>query len=122
VPDGDAIKAYRVVCKNIIAVIDKVMVVLQNSFDSQKDAPGLHSEACASSSLDGVQAVYIKVEEFSDVEDREDPLPMTVVGIKAEHEVSFMTLCPLLGICYSHPELPVLFLIYICHTNLQSGE
>jgi hypothetical protein len=34
---------------------------------------------------------------------------MTVVGIKAEHEVSFMSLCPLLGISESHPELTVLF-------------
>jgi hypothetical protein len=92
-------KAYRVLCNNIIAMNDRVMVVLQDSLDSQKDVPGLQSEACGSSSLSGVQAVYIKVEEFSDVEDRVDPLPETVVGIKAEHEVSCMfPLCPLLSI------------------------
>jgi hypothetical protein len=76
---------------------DNGMVVLQNSMDSQKDEPGLHNEACPSSSHDGEQGVNIKVEEFSDVDDGEDRLPLTVVGIKAEHEVSCMSLCPLLG-------------------------
>jgi hypothetical protein len=60
----------------------------------QKDVPGSHSVACASS-LDGVHAVNIKVEEFSDIEDRKDSVPMTAVGVKAEHEVSCMSLCPL---------------------------
>ncbi|PNF36702.1 hypothetical protein B7P43_G13310, partial [Cryptotermes secundus] len=56
----------------------------EDSLDSQEDEPASHSEACASSSLDGVQAVYIKVEEFSDIEDSKDSEPMAVVGIKAE--------------------------------------
>jgi hypothetical protein len=65
--------------------------------DSQKHVPGSHSEACSSSYPNGVQAVNIKVEEFSDIEvEEEDPAPMTAVGIKAEHEVSCMSpLCPL---------------------------
>jgi hypothetical protein len=73
--------------------------------DSQKDEPGSHSEACPSLSEDGDHSVNIKVEEFSDVEDRKDPVPVTVVGIKVEHEVSCMSLCPLLGISLSYPEL-----------------
>jgi hypothetical protein len=68
---------------------------------------------CASSSHDGDQAVNIKVEEVSDVEDEEDPVPMTFVEIKVEHEVSLMSLWPLLGISHSHPELPVLILISV---------
>ncbi|XP_033606779.1 uncharacterized protein LOC111862997 isoform X4 [Cryptotermes secundus] len=52
----------------------------------EEDVPASHSEACSSSSLSGVQAVNIKVEEYSDMEGGEDPVPMTVVGIKAEHE------------------------------------
>lgn len=64
--------------------------------NSQKDEPRSHSETHPSSSHDGDQAVKIKVEEFSDIEDREDPMPMTVVGMRAEHEVSCMALlCPL---------------------------
>jgi hypothetical protein len=40
----------------------------------------------------------IKVEEVSDVEvEEEHPVPMTFVGIKAEHEVSCMSVCPLLA-------------------------
>jgi hypothetical protein len=118
-----AMKAYPVLCNNIITMTDKGMVVLQNRLDSQKDVPGLHSEACASSSHSD-QVVNIKVEEVSDVEDGEDPVPMTFVEIKAEHEVSCMSsLCPLLGIYQSHSELPLLLLICICNTKLlQFGE
>jgi hypothetical protein len=53
------------------------------------------------------------------VEDREDPVPVTVVGIKAD-EVSHMSLCPLLDISQSYPEVPVLFLISIYRTNYSS--
>jgi hypothetical protein len=117
-------KVYPVVCNNIIAMSDKGMVVLQNRLYSQKDVPGSHIETCGSSSPNGVQAVNIKVETFSEIEDRKDSVPVTAVGIKAEHEVSCMSpLCPLLGISESHPEFPVLFLIGICYTKLlQSGE
>jgi hypothetical protein len=102
---------------------DKGMVVLQNCLDSQRDVPGSHSEICASSSHDGDQAVNIKVEEFSEMEDWEDPVPMTVVEVKIEPEVSCMSVCPLLGISHSHPEFPVLFLLCFCHKKLlQSGE
>jgi hypothetical protein len=114
-----AMNAYPVLCNNIIAMTGKGMMVLQNCLNSQKDVPGSHSVALASSSLDGVHAVNIKVEEFSDIEDEEDPVPMTAVGIKAEHEVSCMSLCLLLGIYCLHPEF-VLFLICICHKNFSS--
>jgi hypothetical protein len=89
-----AVKAYLVLCNNIIAKIVNSVMLLQDSVDSQKDVPGLHSETCSSLSLSGVHAVNIKVEECSDDEDREDPVPVTVVEIKAEHEVSCMSLCP----------------------------
>ncbi|XP_023707101.1 zinc finger protein 28 isoform X3 [Cryptotermes secundus] len=79
-------KVYPVLCVDITANTDKGMVVLPNCLDSQEDVPGSHSEACSSLSLSGVQAVNIKVEEFSDMEGGEDPVPMTVVGLKAEHE------------------------------------
>jgi hypothetical protein len=102
-------KVYPVLYNSIVAMTNTSMMVLQNCLDSQKDVPGSYSETYASSSHYGVQAVNIKVEEFSDAEDGEYPVPMTVVGIKAEHEVSCMSpLCPLLGMCQSHPELPVL--------------
>jgi hypothetical protein len=54
----------------------------------------VHSEACLSSSHGGDQAINIKDEEISDMEDGEYPVPMTIVGIKAEHEVS--------GISHTH--------------------
>jgi hypothetical protein len=94
-------------------VIDKVMMIFQDSLDSQKDVPGSHSEACVSPSHLGNQAVSIKVEEFSHVQDEEDPVPMAVVEIKVEPEVSCVPVCQLLGIFHSHPELPVPFFLCI---------
>jgi hypothetical protein len=89
--------------------------------NSQKDEPGSHNEACASSSHDGDQANNIKVEETSDIEDREDPVPVTVTGIRAEHEVSSMSVstvkhisvtsriaCSLSELHLSHKTPPVL--------------
>jgi hypothetical protein len=89
-------KAYLVLYNNVIAMTDNSMVILQNCLYSQKDVPGSHVEALASSSHDGVQGVNIKVEESSDigVVEEEDPVPMRAVGIKVEHEVSSMSLCP----------------------------
>jgi hypothetical protein len=99
------------------------MMVLQDSLDSQKDVSGSHSETCAPSSHDGVQAVNIKVEEASDVEDEEDPVPMKFMEVKLEDEVSCMSVCALLGLSDLCPELPVLFHICIFHTELlQSGD
>jgi hypothetical protein len=115
--NGNGMKPYRVLCNNITATTDNGMMVLQKCLDIQKDLPVLHSEGCASSSHSGAQAVNIKVEEFSDIEDRKAPVQMTVVGIKVEHEVSCMSLSPFLGISQSHPELPVLSLICICFTK-----
>jgi hypothetical protein len=77
---------------------DKCMVVLQNCMDLEKHVPGPCSETYPTSSCDAYQAMNIKVEEVSDVEvEEEHPVPMSFIGIKAEHEVSCMSVCPLLG-------------------------
>jgi hypothetical protein len=72
-------------------ITDQVMVVLQDCLESQKyiHTSCSHRVACASSSYDADQAVNLKVEEFSDVEVRK--VPVTVEELKAEHEVSCMT-------------------------------
>jgi hypothetical protein len=88
-----AMTAYPVLCNNVTTMTDKGMVVLQYSMDSQKDEPGSHSEACLSSPH-GDHTINIKDEDISDMEDGEDPVSVTVVGIKAEHEVS--------GISHTH--------------------
>jgi hypothetical protein len=70
---------------------DKSMIVLENSVYPQQDVhiPCSHNEACASSSPSGDQTVNIKVEELSHVQDGE--VPATLEIIKAEHEVSCMS-------------------------------
>jgi hypothetical protein len=87
------------------------VLFLENCFYSQKDVPGSHGGSCASSSHGVNQAVNVKVEEFSDVEDGEDPVPMSFMEIKFEREVSYMSVCLLLGTSQSHPELHIPVLI-----------
>jgi hypothetical protein len=67
---------------------DKGMLVLQDSAHSQEDVPGSYAETCPACSNDAFRTISIKFEEVSDVEEEEDPVPISFPGIKAEHEVS----------------------------------
>jgi hypothetical protein len=60
-------------------------VFLQNRMDLQKDMQGSCSETN--------EIISIKVEDVSDTEEEEDPVPLKVSGIKTEHVVSFMSVC-----------------------------
>jgi hypothetical protein len=101
-----AMKVYLVSCNETATVmIDKGTTVLQNCLDFLKVEPGSCSESCPTSSHDGNQISDIKVEE--------DPVSVTFPGIKPEHEVSCMSVCPLLGTFHRYPELCIVFLISI---------
>jgi hypothetical protein len=73
-----------------------------------KVEPGSVSETCPMSSHDGNRIINIKVEE--------DPVSIEFPGIKAEHEVSCMSLCPLLHPFQRHPESYIFFLISVCQS------
>jgi hypothetical protein len=64
--------------------------VLQNSAVTGK-VQGLHSEVCTTSSHDAYSTIRVKDEVFSDAEE-EYPVPLTFVGIKAESEVSCVSI------------------------------
>jgi hypothetical protein len=87
-------------------MIDRGTMVLQNCMDFLKVEPGSVSETCPTSSHDGDQIIDVKVEE--------DPIPINFPGIKAEHEVSCMSVCPLLGTFHRYPELCTFFLLSVC--------
>jgi hypothetical protein len=70
-------------------MVDEGMMILQNSMDFLKVEPGSSSEICPTSHA-GDQVNDIKV-EASDTEEVEDPLLVTLPGIKAESEVSCMS-------------------------------
>jgi hypothetical protein len=100
---------------------DDSVVVLQNCSDLEKDVSGSHSEACPSSSHSTDQAFNIKVEEVSDVEDGEDPVPVSFIGTNAERKVSCASSCSLLGLwSHSRPELFTLFLNCFCYKKTSS--
>jgi hypothetical protein len=57
--------------------------------DARKDLPGLSSEICLLSSRDAKQLMSVKVEEVSNEQEEEVPVPITWQTMKVEHEVSF---------------------------------
>jgi hypothetical protein len=69
---------------------DKGMLVLQDCMDLERCVPGPHSETYPTSSHDADQAMNIEVEDVSDIqrEEEEDPVPISYEAIKAEREVS----------------------------------
>jgi hypothetical protein len=67
------------------------MVVLQNYTNSEKILEGSYGETDPPC-YDADQAMNIKDEDVSDVEEEEDPMPITVQEIKTEPEVSCMSL------------------------------
>jgi hypothetical protein len=85
------------------------MVVLQNCFDLLKVVPGSYSETSLTSSHDGNQVINIKVEDFADTQEEEDPLLIKLPVMKSEHEVSYMSVCTLLGTFCT--KLSIIFLI-----------
>jgi hypothetical protein len=82
----------------ISAIIDEGMVVLQNYMKLEEVTPGPCGETYQMSH-DANQAINIKAEAASDIEEEEEPVPITFPEIKAEPEVSCMCLseCSLLG-------------------------
>jgi hypothetical protein len=79
-------------------MINEAMIVLQNCMDFPKVEPHLSSEilVCPPYSDDGKEISDIKVEEVSDKEAVKDPLLIPFTEIKAEHEVGYISACPLL--------------------------
>jgi hypothetical protein len=66
--------------------------------DLEKHVPAPCSETYPASSRDANLDMNIKVEAVSDVEvEEKHVVPVTLIGVKAEHEVSCMSVCPLFG-------------------------
>jgi hypothetical protein len=90
------------------AVIDREVIVLQNCTNLVEVVPGPYSETRTTSDSAN-QAMNIKGEEVSDVE--EDPEPVTCLKIKAEPEVRYMSVCvSLIGRYHICAEMPIFFL------------
>jgi hypothetical protein len=73
------------------------MVVLQNCADLEKDVRVPCTETCPVSSHDVDHFLSIKVEDALDIKEEKVPVPLTCQAIKAECEVSCMSVCPLLS-------------------------
>jgi hypothetical protein len=72
-------------------MIDKDVMVLQNHTNTAMELQDPCGEM-NQTSCDASQAMNIKVEEVSDAEEEEGPVPITFPGIKAEPEVRCMPL------------------------------
>jgi hypothetical protein len=65
-------------------------MALQNCMDLKKDIPGVCSETCPASSQEGSGGIGIKTEVVSDMEEEDDPVPVSILGMKADCEVSWI--------------------------------
>jgi hypothetical protein len=72
-------------------MIDKDMMVLQHYSNSENIVVGPCGETY-SACYDGNQAMDVKAEQGSDAEEEADPVPITFPEVKAEPEVSCMSL------------------------------
>jgi hypothetical protein len=87
-------KVYTFSCNaDSIGMIHISMVVLQKCTDILKDEPGLCSETCLTAH-DGNQAIDVKFQKGSDIEEEDDPVAITFPALKAEQEVSCVSMCP----------------------------
>jgi hypothetical protein len=93
---------------------DNILVILQNVTDLEKGLSGSCSETCPVSSQDADLDMSMKVEEVSGLQEEDVPVPTIWQAVKAEHEVSCMSLCPLANRFDKYTELPIVFLISIC--------
>jgi hypothetical protein len=87
---------------------------LQRCTAVPKIEPVLYSEPCQTPSEDVNQDIMVKVEEVSATEVEEGREPVTFSEIKAEHEVSCMSVCSVLHTS----QLPCAHLTGACVTSL----
>jgi hypothetical protein len=88
-PSKERIMLFHVWCFTVL--IDKNLMVSQNYSSAENVLVGPYGEtypACH----DANQAMNIKAEDISDAAEEEDPVPITVLEMKAECEVSCMSL------------------------------
>jgi hypothetical protein len=86
-------KVQPILCNDDTVMTDKAMVILQHCVDSLEVVPGSYCETYLISSRDENEAVSIKVESETDIQEEKDPLMITVPVIKTKHEVSCMSVC-----------------------------
>jgi hypothetical protein len=72
-------------------VSDNRLVNVQNDVDVEEDLPGSYNETCPMPSQDANQVMIVKVEEVLDMQEEAVPVPVPWHAVKAEHEVSCMS-------------------------------
>lgn len=86
-----------------------VFVVVQISMDLAKDESGSCSKTCLTSAGDAHEVLNMKVEEGTDVDEEEIPMPVFCEVKVEQDEVSYVFLCALLLDTFNPSEkIPVL--------------
>ena len=76
------------------------VVVLQNSMDLLKGEVGSSGKRCATSTVDGNEAIGVEAERVSDITEEEDQEPTTITVIKTEPNVSGVQMVSITHISY----------------------
>jgi hypothetical protein len=95
--------------------------------DLDKNKFGLKRKTGSISSHDADHIVNVKVEEVSDLEEEEVPMPIICQTVKVEHdEVSCICICTLLNRIHGYSELSVYssssLCICVCMKQIHSGD
>jgi hypothetical protein len=98
---------YLISCNQIsyLSITDNIVVVFQDCSNLMEHVPGAYSET------------YYDVSQFLHVIIEEDPFALPFPVTKAEHEVSFMPVCPPSGTFHTYLDLCVSFLLHTRHPH-----
>ena len=95
------------------------VVVLQNSKDLLKGEVGSSNKTCATSTVDGNEAIGVEAERVLDITEGEDQEPTTITVIKTEPNVSCVPVVSVTHILYRlYRELPACVSFCPCETNI----
>ena len=95
------------------------VVVLQNSKDLLKGEVDSSSKTCATSTVDGNEAISVEAERVLDITEGEDQEAMPITVIKTEPNISCVPLVSVTHISYRlYPELPTRISVCPCETNI----
>ncbi len=95
------------------------VVVLQNCMDLQKDELGSPSKTCATSTLDGNEAIGVEADRVLDITEEGDHDPTLITAIKTETNVSGVPMVSITHISYRlYQEFPTRLSFCPCEINI----
>ena len=95
------------------------VVVLQNSMDLLKGELDSSNKTCATSTVDGKEAIGVEADRILDITEEEDQEPTTITVIKTESNVSCVPVVSVMHISYRlYREFPTCLSFCPCEKSI----